>query len=27
MTRPKTAIKPLMAAAWETIRDYLSVRA
>jgi TetR/AcrR family transcriptional regulator, cholesterol catabolism regulator len=26
MTRPKTAIKPLMAAALETIRDYLIVR-
>jgi AcrR family transcriptional regulator len=25
MTRPKTAMKPLMSAAWETIRDYLSV--
>jgi AcrR family transcriptional regulator len=26
MTRPKTPIKPLMAAAWETIFDYLGVR-
>ncbi len=26
MTRPKIAIKPLMAAAWETICDYLGVQ-
>jgi AcrR family transcriptional regulator len=26
MTRPKTAVKPLMAAAWAIIRDYLGVR-
>jgi len=26
MTRPKTAIKPLMTAAWAIIRDYLGVR-
>jgi AcrR family transcriptional regulator len=26
MTRPKTAIKPLMAAAWDTICDYLGVQ-